>query len=558
MLIQPIHRRRTLATIVAVVATLLLSILTTVRPDIASAVEVEAGYKDQSYGSGVGAPTEDKPQSKVWFADGFWWGGLFVDGPDEVRIHRYDPTARAWIDTGVAVDDRNSSHGDYLWVGATNSLYVASVNGDSDADPILVFKYDYNPGNDTYTLDGDFVSDHDGDLDTEPGVVVGTGPAESVTIARDSTGQLWITYTTPIDPTGVVTTERKVMVNRSTDADESIWGTSFQIGDPVGEDDISAIVAFPGNVGVMWSEQRVGSLESYFRFSTHADSDANDLAWSPPESVAGAGDFSEDHINLKLTTTASGQVLAVVKTNGGPDHIQVLRRNSDGSFSRHVVVGASQPASRPQLMIDETNNVAYVFYTSPESATDPGDQAIYYKSAPLSTLDFGDGSGLGTLFIKDASNDINDVSTAKHNVTASMGGILAIASSDTNTSYYHGWIPVTEPGPGPDPELPFDDIESSPFVNDIVWVYEAGITGGCSTNPPLYCPLNNVTRGQMASFLVRALELPPDPVRARRRVLEAVLRHRDLRVRPQGEHGEALPDLLDGSSHDRLRSGHHG
>ena len=56
----------------------------------------------------------------------------------------------------------------------------------------------------------------------------------------------------------------------------------------------------------------------------------------------------------------------------------------------------------------------------------------------------------------------------------------------------------------------------------------------------------------------RGLELPPDPVRARRRVLEAVLRHRDLRVRPQGEHGEALLDLLDRGGHDRLRSGHHG
>jgi hypothetical protein len=48
-----------------------------------------------------------------------------------------------------------------------------------------------------------------------------------------------------------------------------------------------------------------------------------------------------------------------------------------------------------------------------------------------------------------------------------------------------------------------------------------------------------------------------DPVRARRRVPEAVLHHRDLRIRPQGEHGKALLDLLECSGHDRLRSGHH-
>ena len=35
----------------------------------------------------------------------------------------------------------------------------------------------------------------------------------------------------------------------------------------------------------------------------------------------------------------------------------------------------------------------------------------------------------------------------------------------------------------------------------------AGITGGCGARR--YCPNDNVTRGQMASFLVRALDLPP-------------------------------------------------
>lgn len=35
-----------------------------------------------------------------------------------------------------------------------------------------------------------------------------------------------------------------------------------------------------------------------------------------------------------------------------------------------------------------------------------------------------------------------------------------------------------------------------------------GITGGCSANPPLYCPDTAVTRGEMAVFLVRTFELP--------------------------------------------------
>ena len=52
----------------------------------------------------------------------------------------------------------------------------------------------------------------------------------------------------------------------------------------------------------------------------------------------------------------------------------------------------------------------------------------------------------------------------------------------------------------------FDDIGASPFDADIIWVAAQGITLGCG--PRLYCPDDLVTRGQMASFLARALGYP--------------------------------------------------
>lgn len=55
--------------------------------------------------------------------------------------------------------------------------------------------------------------------------------------------------------------------------------------------------------------------------------------------------------------------------------------------------------------------------------------------------------------------------------------------------------------------VPFTDIWGTTFEKDIIWVYNEGITSGCS--PTLYCPTSPVTRGQMASFLARALGLPP-------------------------------------------------
>jgi minor extracellular serine protease Vpr len=60
--------------------------------------------------------------------------------------------------------------------------------------------------------------------------------------------------------------------------------------------------------------------------------------------------------------------------------------------------------------------------------------------------------------------------------------------------------------PPPPVVVPFTDISDSKFVNDIVWAWENGITVGCT--PTLFCPNGLVTRGQMATFLTRALDLP--------------------------------------------------
>ena len=52
------------------------------------------------------------------------------------------------------------------------------------------------------------------------------------------------------------------------------------------------------------------------------------------------------------------------------------------------------------------------------------------------------------------------------------------------------------------------DLAGSVFTADILWLAEEGITKGC--NPPMndeFCPTANVTRGQMAAFLVRFLGL---------------------------------------------------
>lgn len=84
-------------------------------------------------------------------------------------------------------------------------------------------------------------------------------------------------------------------------------------------------------------------------------------------------------------------------------------------------------------------------------------------------------------------------------------GYQAVGSTSTQVRVSPYIIAVSDP-PG------FDDIVGHLFEADIEWALENDVTKGC--NPPdntLYCPDSSVTRGQMAAFLARHLDLPASP-----------------------------------------------
>jgi len=63
----------------------------------------------------------------------------------------------------------------------------------------------------------------------------------------------------------------------------------------------------------------------------------------------------------------------------------------------------------------------------------------------------------------------------------------------------------------------FEDVNQKHWAVDwIHQLYDAGITNGCSANPPLYCPEQDVSRAEMAVFLERGLNgseyIPPNGV----------------------------------------------
>lgn len=64
--------------------------------------------------------------------------------------------------------------------------------------------------------------------------------------------------------------------------------------------------------------------------------------------------------------------------------------------------------------------------------------------------------------------------------------------------------------PVAEPVGAFEDVAAgAPGAAEVEAILAAGVTRGCSAEPMRYCPEESVTRAQMASFLIRALQSTP-------------------------------------------------
>lgn len=370
-----------------------------------------AAMQGPAFGSSVqtneNRATGEKPESKLWYHDGRWWGTLFNPAAGAHRIHRLDLATQTWIDDGATVDTRPQSRQDALSVG--NQLYLVSRFDGSPRQNRLM-RYSYASGH--YTLDPGF-----------PVNIAGAG-TETLTIARDSTGTLWIAYVGG----------RQVRVSHTLGSD-TVWSTPFTVpvpeGTTVGHDDIAAVTALPGAIGVFWNSH----VYDRYYFAIHTDGlPADDPAAWRQESVFHGRNGADDHLNVKVA--ADGRLFAAVKTDlSGPAStlIGLLVRSPDGVWAPLAqVMPLSNNATRPICMLDEDRRLVYVFY-----ALDG--QAVFYKSSSMDAIAFPPGDGVP--FIRSSgSGGINNPTSTKQPIGLTSG-LVVLASSPVKNRYWYNVVP---------------------------------------------------------------------------------------------------------------------
>ena len=367
--------------------------------------------------AGTTAPTGSKPESKAWWNDGFWWASMWDAATQDYYIFKLDPATQNWLRTDTRLDTRYNSRADTLWDGT--HLYVAShvfSNRPAAGFASRLYRFSYDGTTDTYTLDPGFPAE------------INNVKTETLVIDKDPAGKLWATWV--LGDT--------VFVNRTNSSDAD-WGTPFALNvagsTDVTADDISSIITFANDVGILWSNQ---SRDAFY-FSTH-ETGTPRTSWSAGTQALQGPNTANDHISLKADS--SGNVYAAVKTRAKAwlaPYTMVLKRSPTGTWTHSVVGLVTDSHTRPYLALDDGHNRLYVFASAPCCSGG----TIYEKSASTDTLSFP--AGRGTPFIQDTDSPaLNDPTSTKQNVTSTTG-LLVLASNDMTDRYWHAYKSLADP-----------------------------------------------------------------------------------------------------------------
>lgn len=207
------------------------------------------------------------------------------------------------------------------------------------------------------------------------------------------------------------------------------------------------------------------------------------------------GSFAIDATTGEITVTGP---LDADATSSYPLTVEVTDDEANASSATVTVTVVKDNVAPVALdgspTVDETTPIATTVHTVSATDTD-GDPLTY-------SIISGNDDGWFTI---DATT--GEIVTAM-SIDGVVGPILLIVDVSDGELTDSATITISiNDVPYVIPNANFEDVpDTNIFVSDIDWLAWAGVTKGCGAD--VFCPAGNVTRGQMAAFLARALNLP--------------------------------------------------
>lgn len=268
-------------------------------------------------------PTADKPQSKLWYAQGFWWACLPAREGNQI----WKRSDAGWVRSDGAESPLYGIHGHGDVYAERDRVYIVLVS--SQALTVVVLRYDGRQG--SYVRAGC----------PTVWLVAASQKLETATITKDRTGRCWVAYNAG----------NSVWVRASRDVGATRWTVPIQIGCGTHPDDICTITRLQCGVGVIWSNQNTDSI----RFRIHCDR-CSPYNWNREETVAQGGKTADDHLHAAVTE--DGTLYVATKTSldelGKP--IFSLRERSPNGHWRsrdYATLRADAKPSRPIALLSQ-------------------------------------------------------------------------------------------------------------------------------------------------------------------------------------------------------------
>jgi PKD repeat protein len=387
-------------------------------------------------------PTATKPESKLWFAAGWWWAAMASSATGGYRIHRLDRATSTWVDTGVDLDPRAGTQSDVLWNGShllvASHAVAASSTATSTLQPSQLRRYSFDGA--TWVPDAGFP------------VTITASSAEALTIAQTASGRLWATWTQgrrlflaqttgSADAASVSFSAPFVPSMANLAAADSTAATTLE------SDDISTVASADGVTTLLWSNQATGTTWSARRLDAGS-------TWTATPVVSGPL-MSDDHLNLRaLPGDAQQRVVAVLKTSRNdavpalatdPLLVAAVFTPATGLWTTGTIATVAESATRPIAVVGPDPDALRVFYTGPSTTGAVASEGtIYSKDSTLSGLLF---PASGTPVLRDIANaSMNNVTSTRQTATATSGSVV-LAATEVSPRYWFRILGGTNAAP---------------------------------------------------------------------------------------------------------------
>lgn len=486
--------------------------------------------------SGLVVPTEN--DGKLFEVAVPPFVGNIPPAVDSVSI---DQTAPLTGDTLTAAVDATDPDGDdaaltfdYQWMkngvdlpSATTATLDLSVAGAGDAGDIISLRVTAFDGNDVSlarTSPGSTVANSSPAFGQDLG---NRGDSEGVTIAGIDSGATdpdgdTLTYSATGLPPGIG-------INPATGQISGTIAAGAAAGSPYTVEVTVADPAIP--ISLVQKEVAAGSTRVSRTLSWPSRPTEGNLLIAMGLTNTAGGFTMSDGWNLAIQTPGAPQptALAFYKVAGPNEPSVVSLTNVDG-IATNGALSVYEYAGLSNVESDVLDRFV-------SGAAPAGSTSVSTGSTPVTTVsdelliaavDLG---AYGNPFLNTWTNSFSQrMNVSRHTVADRIvsatgayetteswtGGVparallLTFKARDRSVSDTFTWTVTGSGSVSPPPPVDhFTDDNGNLHEANINYIADAGVTFGCNAAGTLFCPDGDVTRGEMASFLARAFQLPP-------------------------------------------------